>query len=166
MSDPAGAVLDRIGDALEQLGLASQRLDEHGAVPIPTLLVAAGTGEEDVPTLFSLMVMPDEGTGLQHVDLVQLYFPVVDNVSAERRGEVAMLAAELDGGLPVGHVGLQDEGVALRYTLVVERGNAPGSAMLGEILGFLLPLHDILVEVVGGVADGRLTLEAARAALP
>jgi hypothetical protein len=91
---------------------------------------------------------------------------LLEDVGESRRGDVALLVAELNAQLPLGQLGLLDGEVSLRHMMLLERGHVPSRGVLEEGLGFLVSLRNFLAEAVAGVAEGRTTLEAALASLP
>ncbi|HET9058758.1 MAG TPA: hypothetical protein VFN61_02470 [Acidimicrobiales bacterium] len=159
--------LESLAQVLEELGYPSQRLDVHPELPLPTLLVAApGDEDDDEPVLFNFMFMPIEGTGLEHIDLLQVYFSLLEGVSDERRDDIALVVAELNAQLPLGQLGFQDGEVSLRHMMLLERHQVPSEGLVKEMLAFLLPLRHLLAEAVSAVASGESTVEAALASLP
>lgn len=157
--------LGLIGDAVGELGYDAQLLERSASMPYDTLLVQLPpTADGEAAYQLALTFYPIAEEELSHTNLLQYYIALPVAPSTETRPALLELAAEINNQLVLGHVGLT-AGIGqihFRYVQSLSADEPPTAAAIGGVLllvGYSLRLFDAALR---GVADGSLTIDAAR----
>jgi hypothetical protein len=163
------AQLEILEEYLEDAGYLTQLLARSETFPMNVLLAALKPDRNERERLLHISFIPIAEDELEHIQLLQLYTTVnVEEGADTRSADVLALLNAVNCRLAIGQFAVKDDGeIHYRYVHCPSVGtaepNTPGPFL--EIVTLFVFMLDMFAALIAEIAEGRLTLNQALAAL-
>jgi len=155
-----------ISDLVAGLGYETRIVERDEGVPYATLLVELPpTAAGEPPYQLAMTFYPIADEEFSHTSFLQYYIALPLAPTDRTRAAVIELATDINNQLVLGHVGLTTglAQVHFRYVQPLSADRVPTADDLESVLLLVAYSIRLFDRALAGVADGSLTVEAARA---
>ena len=152
------AELELMSSALRGQGHATELLEAGEHLPIPTLLVALGTDEQERDRTLGVSVMPFGEDGLAATDLVQFYVQMPFTLTEVVRTDLLAATAIVNAQMAIGHFAIRGDELFYRYVLATPNDETVDDALLGELVQLVAFHQEHFGDYLEGVIDGDIDL--------
>lgn len=159
------AQLGLLRSALNERGIENQLIEPSDQLPVNTLMIDVGPDDKERDRVLAASIMPLDGDGLAHTQLVQFYAQMPFEVDDVSTASVERACAIVNAALAVGHFGMQHGQLFYRYILAMPSSTTFDLDMTIELIALLAFHQEHFGDFFEGIVDDEITLSTLPALL-